>query len=277
MNRPHGVSTRTVLTAYALGLYVFLYVPVATMLAMSFNDSISPTLPWEGFTLKWYRHTLHNTQFFTALWNSARLGAVVAILSSTVALLAALAFRRRLAGKGVVLNLILVPLLIPGIVIGVGQAVLWNVVGLSFSLWGSTLVGHLVYTIPFAFITIYPRLYKFDPNIEAAAMDLGAGPWQTFWLIVFPRIAPGVVASMLFAFTLSFGEFIRTLFLIGPQNTLPMYLWSIILTSASPEANAIAVLVVTLSVAVVLTGLAVAGRGWRESVRAEETSTDARA
>jgi len=227
--------------------------------------------------LKWYWQTLHNDQFFNALWNSARLGAVVAVLSSAVALLAALAFRRRLAGKAVILNMILVPLLIPGIVMGVGQAVLWNVLGLPFSLWGSTLVGHLVYAIPFAFVSIYPRLYKFDPNIEAAAMDLGAGPWDAFWSIVFPRIAPGVVAGMLFAFTLSFGEFIRTLFLIGAQNTLPMYLWSIILTAASPEANAIAVLVVTLSLAVVLIGLAVAGRGLRDDRRGRENSTDASA
>jgi spermidine/putrescine transport system permease protein len=270
-----GVSSATILTAYALALYIFIYVPVAAMFAMSFNNSISPTLPWEGFTSKWYRQTLHNGQLFNALWNSARLGALVAILSTVVALLAALAFRRPLAGKAVILNMILVPLLIPGIVIGVGQAVLWNLLGLPFSLWGSTLVGHLVYAIPFAFITIYPRLYKFDPNIEAAAMDLGAGPWDTFWSIVFPRIAPGVVASMLFAFTLSFGEFIRTLFLIGAQNTLPMYLWSIILTAASPEANAIAVVVVALSLAVVLIALIVAGRGFREDRRVWRNTTDA--
>lgn len=270
------VSSTSLLTAHALALYVFIYLPVAAMLTMSFNDSISPTLPWEGFTLKWYRQTLSNSQFFDALWNSARLGAVVAVLSSTVALLAALAFRRRLAGKVVILNMILVPLLIPGIVIGVGQAILWNVLGLSFSLWGSTLIGHLVYTIPFAFVTIYPRLYKFDPNIEAAAMDLGAGPWTTFWTIVFPRIAPGVVASMLFAFTLSFDEFIRTLFLIGSQNTLPMYLWSVILTSASPEANAIAVLVVCMSLAIVLIGLAIARRGVRHGSHTGGRSTDAR-
>lgn len=260
----HGRQRVSVLTLYMGAVYAFIYSPLACMVLMSFNDSISTTLPWGGFTVKWYQQTLNNDLLFVAFFNSARLGVTVAVLSSAIGLLVALAFRRAFTGKAGVLNMMLAPLLVPGIVLGVGQAIAFTVAGIPLSLWGSTLIGHLVYTVPFAFITIYPRVYKFDPNIEAAAMDLGAGPWVTFWTIVFPRILPGVVASMLFGFTLSFDEFIRTFFLVGAQNTLPMYLWSIILTNPSPETNAIATLVVAFSLALVLLGVLAVRRGWRQ-------------
>jgi spermidine/putrescine transport system permease protein len=122
------------------------------------------------------------------------------------------------------------------------------------NLWTSTLIGHLIYTSPFAFLTIFPRVHRFDPNIEAAAMDLGALPLVAFWTIVLPQIAPGLVASFLFCFTLSFDEFVRTLFLIGSQNTLPIYLWSIILNNPSPQTSAIAILSMSFSLVIVATG-----------------------
>lgn len=246
---------------FALAVYIFLYAPVATMVAMSFNDSISITLPWGGFTTKWYGRALSNTQAWGAFFNSLRLGLVVGLVSSLIGLLTALAFRRAFRGKSPVLTGLLMPILLPSIVLAVGQTVLWNLLGFRTDLWTSTLLGHLVYTVPFAFVMIYPRVYKFDPNIEAAAMDLGAGRFTAFRTIVLPRIMPGVVASMLFCFTLSLDEFVRTMFLIGAQNTLPMYLWSIMLTDPSPETNAIATLSVCFSLSVVGLAMLIAGRG----------------
>ena len=123
--------------------------------------------------------------------------------------------------------------------------------GLLPGLWTSALAGQLVYTVPFAFLTIFPRVHRFDPNIEAAAADLGAGPWTVFRTILLPRILPGVIASFLFCFTLSFDEFIRTLFLVGAENTLPIYFWSIILSNPSPEASALATLSVLFSLGIV--------------------------
>jgi spermidine/putrescine transport system permease protein len=258
------------LTVFSLAVYFFLYTPVVTMLAMSFNDSISITLPWGGFTTKWYAKALSNSQAWAAFGNSVKLGLAVGILSSIMGLLTALAFRRSFRGKAPVLTALLLPLLTPGLVLAVGQTVLWNLLGQRTDLWTSTLLGHLVYTVPFAFIMIYPRVHKFDPNIEAAAMDLGAGPFTAFRTIVLPRILPGVIASVLFCFTLSLDEFVRTMFLIGPQNTLPMYLWSIILTDPSPETNAIATLSVCFSLTVVGMAMLIArrGRGAGDSVAA---------
>jgi spermidine/putrescine transport system permease protein len=233
--------------------YVFLYVPVLTMVTLAFNDSVSIGLPWAGFTTKWFQASLRNTLAIDSFSNSVQLALAVGALSSLIGLSTAVACRRAFAGRKVVLASLLLPLLMPGIVLAIGQAVLFNILGIVPNLWTSVLLGHLVYTIPFAFLAIFPRLHNFDRNIEAAAMDLGADRWTTFRTIVLPQILPGVIASFLFCFTLSYDEFIRTLFLIGTQNTLPMYFWSIMLTNASPETSALATLSVLFSLAVVAT------------------------
>ena len=239
---------------FAAATFLFLYLPVMTLVGLSFNNSVGISLPWEGFTARWYQEALANTGAFNAFLNSARLGVIVGLISTFIGLMTALAFRHAFAGRSLVLGTLLIPLLIPGLVLAVAQAVIWNVAGWTMSLWSSTLVTHVIYTVPFAFLTIFPRVYRFDPNIEAAAMDLGAGPLVAFLTIVLPRIAPGLTASFLFCFTLSFDEFIRTLFLIGSQNTLPIYLWSIILNNPSPQTSAIAILSMSFSLAIVGVG-----------------------
>ncbi|HEY0181922.1 MAG TPA: ABC transporter permease [Rhodopila sp.] len=246
---------------FAGAVYVFLYMPVVTMVVLSFNDSISIGLPWGGFTTKWYTQSLANTVALHAFFASVELGVVVSLLSSCLGLGTALAFRRAFGGKGLVLNVLILPLLIPGIVLAVGQITFWNLLGFLPGLWGSTLLGHLVYTVPFAFLNIFPRVHRFDPNIETAAADLGATPWTVFRTVMLPRIMPGLIASALFCFTLSFDEFVRTLFLIGAQNTLPLYFWSIILTNPSPEASAIATMSVLFSLSIVGIGLVALRRG----------------
>ena len=264
---PAALSRRAVALfgVFAGAVYVFLYAPVVTMAVLSFNESIGIGLPWGGFTTRWYRESLTNTLALTAFLNSAKLAIVVSILSTTLGLGVALASRRVFLGKGLLLNALIMPLLIPGIVLAVGQITLWNVLGLLPGLWGTTLLGHLVYTVPFAFLNIFPRLHRFDPNMEAAAADLGAGPWTAFRTILLPSIMPGLIASLLFCFTLSFDEFTRTLFLVGSENTLPVYFWSIILTDPSPAASAIATMSMLFSLAVIGSGLGLVGLGRRRA------------
>jgi ABC-type spermidine/putrescine transport system permease subunit II len=259
-------------TAIAALVLSFLYVPVLTLIILSFNNSVGVSLPWAGFTVRWYIEALSNIGAFNAFGNSIKLGIGVGIISTLIGLLAGLAFRRAIAGRPVVLASLLIPLLIPGIVLAVAQAVLWNVAGWTMQLWSSTLIGHLVYTCPFAFLTIFPRLHRFDPNIEYAAMDLGASPAVTFATIVLPQIAPGLIASFLFCFTLSFDEFVRTLFLIGTENTLPIYLWSIILNNPSPQTSAIAILSMAFSLVTVAVGsLLLRRRGVRRDITVPAT------
>jgi spermidine/putrescine transport system permease protein len=266
MTQNRGRNTSLGLTA--LVTYVFLYLPVVTMVVLSFNNSTTIGLPWGGFTTRWYSQSLSNTVALNAFISSVELGVVVSILSTSLGLGTALAFRRVFVGKGLMLNVLILPLLIPGIVLAVGQLTLWNLLGFLPGLWDSALLGHLVYTVPFAFLNIFPRVHRFDPNIETAAADLGATPLTVFRTILLPRILPGLVASMLFCFTLSFDEFVRTLFLIGAQNTLPLYFWSIILSNPSPEASAVATMSVLFSLSMVGIGLVALRRGRQPAIPA---------
>src|SRR5690606_32946305 len=106
------------------------------------------------------------------------------------------------------------PILIPGIVGGIIYLIFFGVTGVRVSLWPATLFVHVTWVLPFAFLTIFPRLHGFDRSIEEAATDLGATPWDVFRFVVLPLIRPGLIATTLFGFTLSFDEFIRTLFVI---------------------------------------------------------------
>ena len=144
--------------------------------------------------------------------------------------------------------------MIPGLTIGVALLILFHAIGLRPGLMTTTLIAHVGFALPYVFVLITTRLHRFDAALEEAAMDLGADELTTFWKITFPLIRPGVIGSALFAFTLSFDEFIRTLFTIGNDNTLPIQIWSMLGSMVSPELNAAATLIVVLSIGLVVLG-----------------------
>ncbi|MBI4587484.1 MAG: ABC transporter permease [Candidatus Rokubacteria bacterium] len=242
------------LYAYGVLLYLFLYAPIVYLIIFSFNDATATTPPWRGFTLQWYRQVLQNVDLRVAFLNSASLGVMTAVISVTLGTLMAFAFRWRFRGKGFVFGLLLLPMLTPGIVLGVALTLLWRFFRLTPGLFSSTLVAHVIYTLPFAFLIVFTRLHRFDRSLEEAAMDLGADHIRTFRHVTFPLIRPGVIAAVIFAFTLSFDEFIRTFFVIGNENTLPMYVWSMIMTDSTPQTNAIGAIIVGLSLSWILLG-----------------------
>ena len=242
------------LYAYAAVLYLFFYAPVMYLVVFSFNDAAATTPPWRGFTMTWYRQIFSNSDLRGAFVNSLSLGVVSAIVSVALGTLMAFAFRWPFRGKGVIFSLLLLPMLTPGIVFGVALTLLWRFFGLTPSLFTSTLVAHVTYTLPFAFLVVFTRLHRFDRSLEEAAMDLGADQLTTFRLVTLPLILPGLVAGAIFCFTLSFDEFIRTFFVIGNENTLPMYLWSMIMTDSTPQTNAVGSVIVAFSLAWILVG-----------------------
>ena len=250
---------------FGLAVYVFLYAPLLCLSILSFNDTMSITPPWAGFTLHWYGVALRDHDLRTALLNSIELGVVTVIVALPIGVGAAYAFRHWFRLRGVLFNLILVALIAPPIIVGVAQHLTWNLLGLSPSLFGSTLMGHVTYTVPFIFVLVFPSFHRFDPSIEEAALDLGATRLQVFRTVVMPIVMPGIVAAAVFAFMLSFDEFIRTFFLIGVDNTLPIYLWSMLMANVSPETNAIATLMIVFS----LTLMTVGYRLSRQAHRAE--------
>ena len=267
-----GGAARRFLIAYAAAVFAFLYTPIAMLVLLSFNDSNAITLPWGGFTLKWYRALADNTSLFVSFKNSLALGVTTALIATIIGTLAAFAFRFRFRGQVALMRLLLMPFVVPGLTIGVALLLLFHAVGMRPGLFTTTLVAHVGFTLPYVFVLISTRLHRFDESLEEAAMDLGADELATFWQVTFPLIRPGVVGSALFAFTLSFDEFIRTLFTIGNDNTLPIQIWSMLGSMVSPELNAVATLIVAASIGLVVLGEMLRGRERGEPGR-ERTRT----
>lgn len=214
------------LQIYAALFLIVLYVPILFLPLFSFNDSIYVRFPLEGFTTEWYRQLFQRDQLLAALRNSLYVALTVSLFTTALGVMAARAITRyRLPGQGVIVTFIMLPLVVPGIILGVALLVLMSRMGVPLSLYTVTL-GHLIVCLPFSVATLLPRFEGFDRSMEEASADLGEPPWTTFWRITFPIVFPGVVASFLLTFTVSFDEFIMAFFLSGTDPTLPMYIWS---------------------------------------------------
>ena len=214
------------LFVYVVIYLLFLYIPSLMLPVFSFNDSIQMSLPLKGFTLDWYLGIPDRPGLLEALGNSFRLAIPVAIVTTTLATLAAKALTRyRMPGQGAALGFILLPMVMPGIILAVGLLALTQAAGVQPSLW-SIGVAHVVVNLPFSTLVIRARLEGFAQDIEESAQDLGENAWMTFWRVTFPLILPGIGACLILSFTASFDEFLFALFLGGNDVTLPVYMWT---------------------------------------------------
>ena len=214
------------LTGYAFLYLAFLYLPVLFLPLFSFNSGTIVAFPIKGWTLDWYRKLGEQDTLIQALWNSIGVGLVTALLSTAMGLFAARAFvRYRFKGQGPAEGMVMLPLVIPGIIVASSMLVLFLFLGLKPSLVTVTL-GHTFLALPFAVSILKSAFDDFDPSLEEASYDLGAGVFETFRRVTLPVVAPGIVASMLVTFTVSFDEFVLAFFLSGNQPTLPVYIWS---------------------------------------------------
>ncbi len=197
------------LQIYAALFLIVLYVPVLFIPLFSFNNSIYARFPLEGFTTQWFVDLWNREPVWNALWNSVKVGLTVSILSTALGVVAARAITRyRLPGKGALVTFIMLPLVVPGIIFGVALLVLMSRLGVPLSLYTVTL-GHIIVCLPFAVATLLPRFEGFDASMEEASADLGENGWWTFWRVTFPIVFPGILASLLLTFTISFDEFRR--------------------------------------------------------------------
>ncbi|MEM1079858.1 MAG: ABC transporter permease [Pseudomonadota bacterium] len=214
------------LQVYAILFLVVLYTPVLFIPLFSFNDSIYVRFPLQGFTLDWYKDLWTRDTVWAALGNSLTVGFWVSITSTALGLVAARAITRyRVPGQSAIVTFAMLPLVIPGVIFGVALLVLMSRLGVPLSLY-TVAFGHLIICLPFAIATLLPRFEGFDRSMDEASADLGENGWWTFWRVTFPIVAPGVVASLLLTFTISFDEFIMTFFLSGTDTTLPIYIWT---------------------------------------------------
>lgn len=254
---------------FALLFYVFLYIPLIVLFILSFNDSPAVGLPFRGFTLKWYGEAFAGGAFLQAIGNSVLVGIASAVIGTVLALMITLGMRHRFPMKGAVLPLVLIPIVTPGIVSGILMLVFIGFTGFPYGLWTAVLPAHITWVVPFAFLTLYPQVQRFDRSLEEAAMDLGATPWKVFGRVIFPIIRPALVATLLFSFTISFDEFIRTLFVTSSQRTVPVYLWVLVQEQVSPFLPAIGMMMVAISMSVAGIGFLVVGRTYGRPVTAK--------
>jgi spermidine/putrescine transport system permease protein len=238
---------------FFVALVVFLYAPILILIVFSFNDHEIVSFPWEGFTLRWYREFLHNSALLGALRTSLFIATVSSIITVILAIPASIALvRRRFFGKGLASGLLFAPLVIPLVVFGISLLILFNQIGIPLSA-NTVILGHVVLALPFAVLTLVPRLERIPPSLEEASRDLGANPLRTFLNITLPLLAPAVVSSFIICFTLSFDEIVVASFVAGTQTTFPIYLFSQLrLPQSLPQVIAVAVVVMTTSVVVVL-------------------------
>ena len=239
------------LAVEALLMYVFLYVPIAVLIALSFNDS-RYALVWQGFTTEWYAALLagetvarvNPNAAFTALWHSVEIALVTVAVSTVFGTMLAFALDRYdFPGKSLFTGVVYMPIIIPSIVMGISLLLFFNLVGMTLGI-GTAIIGHIAFSISFVAVVVAARLQSFDRTLEEAAKDLGANPVETFRYITLPVIKPGVVSGALLAFAMSFDDFVVTFFVIGNQNTLPIFFFSMVRQGITPGVNVVASLIV---------------------------------
>ncbi|MBY3141729.1 ABC transporter permease [Rhizobium laguerreae] len=248
----------------SLGVYtalflIFLYAPMVVLAILSFQTGPEggPQFPIIEWSTYWYKHLFGLTPpsriaplpINEALVRSLALSVMTMIVSTVLGVTSAQAFRRRFPGSGVVFYLIVLGMMVPGVLVGLGMALVANALGIDRHWWGTAFVLHVVYTYPFAFLVMLAILNRFDQSVEEASWSLGVSPARTFRKVTFPLIFPGVLSAMLFAFTLSYDEFSRTLFASGRDLTLPLAIYGTFSVEVHPNVFAFGVLTTIFSFA----------------------------
>jgi spermidine/putrescine transport system permease protein len=238
-----GRGASRALGLFAAGAYLFLYAPILVLVAFSFNRG-RLTAAWEGFTLGWYARLLDNVQVLTSLRNSLLVAFAATILCTVIGTAAALALHRhRFRRQGAVEALVTLPIVVPEIVLASSLVLLFAAAGLGLG-FTSVILAHVSFAVSYAVVVVRARLAGFDKSLEEAAMDLGAGPWRTFFLVTLPSIAPGVLAAALLVFALSIDDYVITSFVAGVgSTTLPVQIYSMVRSGITPEINAVSTLI----------------------------------
>jgi len=240
------------LTAHLWLVLVFLYVPILVMAVLGFNASPLYALPFQ-FDLVWYRALSGNAKLIDAGINSIGIAVVNTVIATALGTMAALAFSRyKFRGQTVLQLLLFPPVAIPWLVIGTSMLVFFYWVDIKRGLF-AILLGHVALSLPYVIVVVGARLATFPRAVEEAAATLGATPWQTFRRVTAPLLAPGVMGGALFAFAVSFDQFVISYFLAPPgTSTLPVEIYTAIRKGFTPEINAVSSIIIVISMGLML-------------------------
>ena len=241
-----------VLCAYAMAILAFLYLPLLILALYSFNESRINAV-WSGFTFDWYLSLFKNRRVLEALTNSLIVAFASTLVSTVLGTTAAIALNKyQYKYKNVINGLLYLPILIPEIVMGLSLLVLFSQAHIPLGKT-SLILAHITFCVSFVVITVNARLEGMRPELEQAAMDLYATPFQTFRYVTLPLAMPGIVAGALMAFTLSIDDFIISFFVAGPNSTtLPLYIYAMVKRGISPEINALSTLLMLATIVLVV-------------------------
>ena len=237
---------------FMTAIYAYLYIPIIILIVNSFNSSRFG-INWQGFTTKWYGLLMNNDSLLQAAQHSLTMAVLSATFATLIGSLTAVAlYRYRFRGKPFVSGMLFVVMMSPDIVMAISLLVLFMLIGIQLGFW-SLLFSHITFCLPFVVVTVYSRLKGFDVRMLEAAKDLGASEVTILRKIILPLAMPAVAAGWLLSFTLSMDDVVVSSFVTGPgYEILPLKIYSMVKVGVSPEVNALATILLVLSLVMVI-------------------------
>ncbi|MFD1586516.1 ABC transporter permease [Halorientalis brevis] len=247
--RLEGLTFRALITV----VFAFLLLPVVIVILTSFTTQTFPTIPQEGFSIKWYEQLMADQQLLDALTVSLLVATASAILSAIIGTIAAIGFvRGEFPYKEQISTVMLLPMIISPVITGIALVRYFSQIELP-SGFPALILGHTVLSLPYVFLLVRSELVTYDQDLERASRVLGADPVTTFRHITGPIISPAILAGAFIAFVVSFGEFTATQFLISPgTSTVPVVIYTMLRTGLTPTINALSVVLIVVMLVVAL-------------------------
>jgi spermidine/putrescine transport system permease protein len=236
---------------YILVAFVFIFAPIISLIAFSFANERFLTLPWPGFTTKWYTSLGDDPTLFSSFKNSLIVAAIVGAVATTLGAAAAYFLNRwQFRGKNVYIAITVLPPCTPLVVLALAMLIFLRRIGLSGSLM-AVCICHIGLASAFAIAILRMRLTEMDRRLEEAAWNLGANEWRTIRQVVLPQLAPALVASFFLTMAVSWDEFVMSWFVSGLDQTLPVKIYSMIVGDVTPRINAIGAIVVCFTITLI--------------------------
>jgi spermidine/putrescine transport system permease protein len=270
MRNPLGWAA---LTLFSLVFFLFIYAPLLVIIGYSFNSNPVNMMQWEHFTFDWYRGLLglgeravdpnnravyveSTEKMLAALRTSLMVAGLSTTISTVIGTATAIALARyRFRAKGFYNGFLMLPMMMPDIVLGIGLLIFFVTVGIHLSML-TIIIGHCTFLSSYVFIIVQARIAGLDPALEEASADLGASEWVTLRKVLLPQLAPGILGGALLAFVISMDDLVITYFVAGTDNTtLPVFIFGMVRRGVKPEINAIATLMILTSVLIAALGL----------------------
>lgn len=265
-------NKRLLQRAYIVLIFGFMYLPIAVLIAYSFNENKSRTV-FSGFTLDWYRSLFQNEMILSALGLSLVLALVSSVLATVLGTLATIGINSMSRRTQLIVNNIsYVPVVNPEIITGVSLMLLFVLLqkagiggeGGIFG-WFTLLIAHITFNVPYVIFNVGPKLRQLDPSLYNAALDLGCTPRQAFFKVILPQLTPAILSAFLICLTYSIDDFMISYFNCGTMQTLPIAIYSMTRKKVSPEINALSAIIFLVILAIILISNHMDSRAYRRN------------